>query len=96
MNLKSLWQLLENLGIVISISEFAKTVRTFLGFAALFIGILASLFFLCFSQGSFDTLVKRVDELSGEQFFWLVTIVLFMLCVNFFNYSFIHSYKKRL
>ncbi len=64
-----------------TLAEYAKRIRTFLGFAALIILALVSVVMWIFSQGAFNPLVENVKVLSPNQFFGLILTVLVMVFV---------------
>lgn len=61
--------------------KFAKTIRNFLGIAALIILSFVALFLWLFSRGSFDPIISNISVLDREQFFWLILVSLSLIFV---------------
>ncbi|MDM8553872.1 TAXI family TRAP transporter solute-binding subunit [Desulfococcaceae bacterium HSG7] len=61
------------------LTDFAKTINSFIGFAALVILSLLALFIWLFSRGAFDSFLTNFERLTRKQFFWIIVITLLML-----------------
>lgn len=84
------------------LANFAKRVRTFLGFAMFMVLCAIAILFWLFPEDSFDPLVKSITILDKDQLFNLVviilgmvfTVILLLIVLSFFSTRDTHVYSK--